>query len=91
MFFCPEVPYVNIADYLQTIYVADFTEEQISDNVYEISSVNGSLTIDTETEVITFGKWCCLCKKNPLFSTVENKGIFSYRNHFFPDFKKMLI
>lgn len=50
----PEMPYINAEDYMDSIFTVDVEVKKVSDHVYTFSNENGSMTVDTKNETVSF-------------------------------------
>lgn len=50
----PELPYIDVTDYLNQFYKADFTEKDNGDGTFTVSNKNGDFIVDAEKDIIHF-------------------------------------
>ena len=50
----PEVPYIEVSDYVGTIYKEQFTETKNDDGTFTLTGPNGSMFINTENDTVTY-------------------------------------
>ena len=71
----PEVPYVNVEDYLDRLYTVDYTTEANGD-VYTISGNGITLVADTSKETVTISNYDTALNKNLV--EVEKADVADY-------------
>lgn len=67
----PSIPYIEVTDYLNTIYTAPFTAEKNADGSYAYSNKNGSFVVDPEKDTVHFDDFETVAFKD----AVETAGL----------------
>ena len=82
----PDLPYVSVREYLDSIMTVSFASEDKGEGVFEITGNNGSLTVDTVKDTVVIKNYDFMVNKNRLESnSIGGSYIKESDNNVIPD------
>ena len=86
----PSIPYIDVAEYLNLIYKATFTEKKVKNGVYTVSAKNASMKVDTNKDTIYIESYNELINQELDQGEGMNTDVFQVKSAGYVDGKKAI-